>query len=296
MKRHLLTFAVVMLSTMSPTVSMAEPDMWSLAERARRDGDVPDLEPIERLHVSRLFSNIMTSAPTGEISAELVQEALRLGFFMRVDGEVLVLWGREAAHGLFAIRLGPARNLLIQAPHSFFDVGTGELASALFVETGARALFLNSAHRFGGAGEDAEQFQEPDAPTAPDVAHRPFSAFQSATFGFLEASQLPFVIQIHGYRSREGEAAVISSGSALQPDDLLEPILDSLRGYESGAITGEQLPELAGRQNVQGQICANRASFAHIELSRETRRMLVSSQEERHDLVEAIVSVAGRIR
>ena len=294
MKRHILKLAIVALASMSPSVTVAEPDMWALAERARRDGEVPDLEPLQRLHVSRLFSNIMTSAPTGEIPDELAQEALNLGFFMRVDEDILVLWGRNDPHGLFAIRLGPARDLLIQAPHSYFDLGTGELASALFRETGARALFLNSAHRFGGAGGQAELFEDPEGPSAPDVAHRPFSAFQSATFGFLEASQLPFVVQIHGYRSRDGEAAVISPGSALQPNDLLEPIFESLRGYESGAVTGEQVPELAGRQNVQGQICANRASFVHLELSRETRLLLNSSEEERQGLVGAIISIAGR--
>ena len=294
MKSHLLTLAILLFSALTPGVSIAEPDVWALAERARRDGDVPDLTPIERLHVSRLFSNIMTNAPTGEIPEELSREALRLGFFMRVDEEVLVMWGREAAHGLFAIRLGPARDLLIQAPHSFFDLGTGVLASALFHETQARALFLNSSHRFGGEGVDVEQFEGAEAPSPPDVAHRPYSAYQSATFGFLEASQLPFVVQIHGYRSREGESAVISSGSALQPSDLLAPILDVFRGFESGAVTGEQLPELAGRQNVQGQICANRASFAHLELSRETRQLLISDALERQNLAEAIISIAGR--
>jgi len=281
---------------LTPTVSEAEPDLWAFAERARRDGDIPDLTPVERLNVSRLFSNIMANAQTGEVPEELVQEALRLGFFMRFDEDILVIWGRESSHGLFAIRLGEARDLLIQAPHSFFDLGTGELAADLFNETMARGLYLNSAHRFGGPNADLEQFEDPNGPVAPDVAHRPFSAFQSATFGFLEAIQLPLVVQIHGYRSREGEAAVVSSGSALQPEDLIEPIIESLRGYESGAVTGRQLPELAGRRNVQGQICANRASFIHIELSQETRQQLGSSQESRRDLVEAIISVAGRSR
>ncbi|MGK4003837.1 hypothetical protein WMF31_14490 [Sorangium sp. So ce1036] len=48
------------------------------------------------------------------------------------------------------LRVGPAAPLLVEAPHTFFDQGTLPLALAVFEAQRARALLINTSHRYGG--------------------------------------------------------------------------------------------------------------------------------------------------
>src|SRR5690606_8420345 len=75
------------------------------------------------------------------------------------------------------------RELVFQAPHSVFDRGTGELALASFLEAGdrARALFVNTMHRYERKGRAPGERD-----SGADAAHNPEHLFSIATAALLE--------------------------------------------------------------------------------------------------------------
>ena len=281
----------IALALHSP-VGVAEPvggEHWELAQRARRDGEVPDLAPMERMRASRLFATLAHEAKQGEITDATRVLARQLGLFSRLEGDLLTIWGEREPHGLFVLRVGAAPDLVIQAPHSFYDLRSGEIAAELFARSGARALFFNSAHRFGGPGDAGE----PEAENPPDVAHRPYSLFQAASYGMLLGLERPEVVQVHGYRSRDGEHAVVSRGRALQSSKAVEEVIELLAEHELQGVTGREMSELAGRKNVQGMLIGDRGTFLHLELSREARDLMMERDELLDDLAELLRDRAG---
>jgi hypothetical protein len=177
---------------------------------------------------------------------------------------------RRSGDGYFAWRPGGSV-LCVQAPHSFFDEGTGEIALALFSETRALALFVNTVHRYSpvvaGAVEDAA-----------DVAHATPSLFQAATEGLLAARLSP-VVQVHGFGPTEhlpsDTAAVVSDGGPSRPSDAPAVRLRKALQDRMGArvlLYGVDAQELGATTNAQGRIVrAAGAIFLHIEMSQRVR-------------------------
>ncbi|WP_437669070.1 hypothetical protein [Sorangium sp. So ce131] len=69
---------------------------------------------------------------------------------------------RRRGAAAVVLRAGAAAPLIVEAPHTFFDRGTLPIALALFEAQRARALIVNTSHRYGGgprpgdAGPDDE--------------------------------------------------------------------------------------------------------------------------------------------
>ncbi|MGK3987975.1 hypothetical protein WME99_33340 [Sorangium sp. So ce136] len=57
---------------------------------------------------------------------------------------------RRRGVAVIVLRAGPAAPLLVEAPHTFFDRGTLPIALAVFQAQRARALIVNTSHRYGG--------------------------------------------------------------------------------------------------------------------------------------------------
>jgi hypothetical protein len=179
---------------------------------------------------------------------------------------------RRSGDGFYAFRpRGVA--LCVQAPHTFFDEGTSDIAQALFEETHAVALFSNTVHRHAAVapGEPSD---------SADVAHAEHSVFQSATEGLLAAGPIP-VVQIHGFGPREklppDTAAVVSDGAATRPADAPVVLLRSILQAELGGsarvlLFGVDAQELGATTNVQGRSVRKAGvPFLHIEMSQKTR-------------------------
>ncbi|MEE2750878.1 MAG: hypothetical protein VX519_05570, partial [Myxococcota bacterium] len=245
--------------------------LWSQAEKARRDGEVVDLDPAARLEAQSLFMDLMAIAPSGQVPGDLRTRAKVLGLHLRIEDDRVLLWGADAIpHGFYAIRLGPAAPVILEAPHAFFDLETGNLTSAWFDEGWARAAFMNQGHRFGGPGKEPK-------PGGPDVAHRPASFYQAATLGAARGLRTPLVVQIHGFKERGNEAAVVSAGSALQTHHIETAFIEALAPLlrpQGLVLPAEQALDLAGRKNVQGRGLSGHARFVHLEFSRTTRTNL----------------------
>ncbi|WP_437949337.1 hypothetical protein WME98_00045 [Sorangium sp. So ce296] len=77
------------------------------------------------------------------------------GFALRaVPGRDLwVLSENDSRHrgaAAVVLRTGAAAPLIVEAPHTFFDQGTLPIALAIFEAQRARALIVNTSHRYGG--------------------------------------------------------------------------------------------------------------------------------------------------
>ncbi|XXY51034.1 hypothetical protein WME91_07805 [Sorangium sp. So ce269] len=57
---------------------------------------------------------------------------------------------RRRGVAVVVLRAGPAAPLVVEAPHTFFDRGTLPIALAIFEAQRARALIVNTSHRYGG--------------------------------------------------------------------------------------------------------------------------------------------------
>ena len=104
----------------------------------------------------------MWQGVTAENYAALALACAGIGFEVKhysVDGTELWLLREDAAHrrgrGGYLFRAGrpAARSILLEAPHVYFDIGTGAISVAAFLaDTTGRehALFGNSSHRYQG--------------------------------------------------------------------------------------------------------------------------------------------------
>jgi len=268
-------------------------DLWPQAEKARRDGPVLELSPSDRLSAQSLFMDLMAIAPSGQVPADLRTRAKSLGLHLRIEEDRVLIWGAKSIpHGFFAIRLGPASPVILQAPHAFYDLETGPLVSTWFDEGWVRAAFFNQSHRFGGPGKKPEK-------DSPDVAHRPSSFFQAATLGAARGLSTPLVVQLHGFKERDNEAAVVSSGSALQPQRievfLIQSLAPILRPHGL-VLDGVEAPDLAGRKNVQGRGLSSHARFIHLEFSRSVRETLLQDTELRTQVGSSILATEAASR
>lgn len=73
------------------------------------------------------------------------------GFSLRVMGDLWILEEakkKKRGAGAVVIRTGRARPIFVEAPHTFFDKGTLPIALAVFEAQSARALLINTAHRY----------------------------------------------------------------------------------------------------------------------------------------------------
>ncbi len=280
--------ALLLLLAILISAPAAAGSLWTEAEKARRDGVVVDLEPSARLDAQSLFMELMAIAPSGQVPPDLRTRAKELGLHLRVEEDRVLLWGADAIpHGFFAIRLGPASPVILEAPHAFFDLETGRLLSDWFDEGWARAAFFNQGHRFGGPGKEPE-------PDSPDVAHRPASFFQAATLGAARGLRTPLVVQVHGFKDRDNEAAVVSAGSALQPHRIENAFVEALSPIlrpQGLVLPAEEALDLAGRKNVQGKGLSSHARFVHLELSHTVRTTLLNNSNLRSEVGASMKAV-----
>ena len=192
-----------------------DPDRYSVPSDASRAA-MTDL--VERL--------VRGGAP---VRASVESAAAALGFSIddlrEWPGSVLLRELPAQRHGGGAYVLRPARtsNLIVQAPHTFFDEGTLPLGCELYARSGAAAFFIDTAHRY----KSAEVDENGDHPA--DVAHAPDSLFQAATEGLLRTMGNVALLQVHGFASRESGAEIVLSAGTKRPEgDLLSRVQRAL--------------------------------------------------------------------
>ena len=275
---------IVLLFAILATAAPAP--LEALYTRARRyDKDafrfVPPTE--ERQRAVEALAVAITAAPAApDPPKRLRQRAAAVGLELLAArdsaGTVWVLRepdGTRAGAGLYAFRPGGAP-LCVQAPHSFFDTGTGALALDLFARMKAACLAVNTVHRYTAAAAGGG--------TPADVAHAPATLFGAVTRAIVSGPRWT-IVQLHGFAQRDDvpaqAAAVVADGSARPPADsaagrLRRALADHL--HARVLLYGDDVQVLGATTNVQARAAqAAGVGFLHVEMSEATRRGLAGS-------------------
>jgi hypothetical protein len=193
---------------------------------------------------------------------------------------------KRQGRGAYVIRKGSTSNFVVQAPHTFYDEGTFPIACDLFQRTKARALFINTVHRYKGAPETGNK----EHPA--DVAHAPITLFQAGTEGLIDAVGKPQVIQVHGFADRKlGARAVVSVGEKKAGNPLVAKVAKAVEEVTGPRILKypEDTKELGATTNVQGAIIRRACGkFLHIEMDDNLRRDLVKDAAFRGKMLDAL--------
>jgi hypothetical protein len=255
---------------------------------ARRDGSRPNVYVAPSPDELRAARTALTRLLRGDA----VENAAAFGFeVVPIEGWPDAVLLREAGDrrrggGAYVVRKASKSKLVVQAPHTFHDEGTLPLACELFQRTGARALFINTVHRYKGAPAGS------DGSHPSDVAHSPASLFQAATEGAVEAIPGIHVVQMHGFAERQPAArAVFSSGEKRAASPVVARVARALEGAVGPRVLRypDDTNELGATKNVQGVVVRRAAGvFVHIEMDDGLRRELLRDASLRVKALDAL--------
>lgn len=252
-----------------------------------RDGSSEELESYRRWVAAELGR--VTRGTQPKLPAPSGFRRLPLEDFGQVLAEKME--DRRGA-GLLVLRNGPARPLLLEVPHSFYDEGTLDIGLAAFVSSGARALLVNTVHRYGASGApppvDADGKKQ-DSPF--DVAHAEASFFLSAHAACVDGLAGLEVVQLHGF----ADAAVPSADLVLSASGSRADPVAPARALERAlgirvAVYPTQIRVLGGTLNRQAHYSIAAGSpFLHAEMSRSLRDGLIADADRMRRFSEALL-------
>lgn len=270
-------------------------------------------EQHEGLAMRALVEEILTCARSSsgcdrlETQAELLH--LRVDSIVYENQQYLLLVeqkGHERGWGAYFFRTGPLpKEWIVQAPHTFYDEGTGILALELFEAFPFRAFYFNTIHRYASRRTDSKQSRDVDAKVLEeetlnpgqhvdsDVAHNPAHPFQRATEAVLTLEK-PVVIQLHGFRETlrtSGASIIVSGGKRMPLGEVASRMADGLSASLEGVKRyPEEIRFLGGERNVQAQRLNGwpGSTFVHLELSSALRKGLLQEPVKRRIWAEAL--------
>ncbi|MCB1153998.1 MAG: hypothetical protein H6684_03805 [Deltaproteobacteria bacterium] len=188
--------------------------------------------------------------------------------------------------------------LVLMAPHSFFDQGTGRIAVKVFWEGRADALLVNTAHRYTGARKDKVDVR------GSDFAHDDQNYYFVVYEELIDAYPSGLVVQLHGFdgglkkEKRGGTDVVVSGGTSRGTHgefgrEAAQILTDALPGLKVHAY-GDGAKTLGGVHNVHGKDLRDKPnwSFLHLEMNENARHRLRQDDDLRKRLAAALDLIA----
>lgn len=195
---------------------------------------------------------------------------------------VLAASNNNLGWGSFAYQHSSSNAIFLQAPHRYFDLHTGAIATMGWKASLAEAYMTNSIHRHAG------QSQKPKVNS--DISNARRSPLLAASEAWITENAEGIIVQLHGYakNKRTTQAArdadiILSHGTKerfFQSNNLhrIQTCLTALLNVNVLRYP-EQVGELGGTQNNVAQALADwgkSEQFIHVEMSREVRDSLVA--------------------
>ncbi len=262
---------------------------------------VPPTE-VERAAVAGLIRSVDDSA------AHLVADGFRAVEIGGGPALFGVLESETRRHGAGAYVLRPSgARLVLELPHTSTDEGTLPIGLAVFTETQAAALLMDTAHRYRGAGcvaptseaaddevanpaSSAAVVREPQLtppsvahPCASDLAHSPSTIFQAAHEALTTRPSARLVVALHGFADRSDFPHVVVSAAGTTFD--VAPFVRAYRAEFPMLVIGQypsDVGQLGGTRGVQARHLQSLGRpMMHIELSRTVRDELVQNPDAR---------------
>ena len=224
------------------------------------------------------------------------QAAVNAGYTLCAQ-ESTIIWYASSGSGssVLALRTHPnARDVVIETPHSFFDLGTLKEGYTVFQNTNARALLASGTHRCASdtisecSGQTRVCTLSSSEPfRISDMAHTDTSFFHAAHMAVADGFPETTIIQLHmflepGISVSNGKTrdTTPDSPSARLTDALTEAFPDQLVTSCNDYGAGNHDERICGTSNTQGRHlngsanpCGEGASevsgrFIHMEQSR----------------------------
>jgi hypothetical protein len=248
-------------------------------------GDYRQPDSRELNSARSLFSKILGGSGDAD---EMRAQWEMLGFDwipVRVAGEGMWILKEQPARcegrGIFLFRPSAATPRLLQMPHRFHDVKTGEIGFRLMLQGGFKAAAWNSVHR-NARGGDSDR-------GGADLAHNGDNYFTLLAEVAALLSSESRVVQIHGFDAagRKTEAGrraqlIISDGTRHPKHDAraLAACL-ATRFDPRTRLFPYDVDELGATTNLIGARLREygHRGFIHMELSRDVREALLSDEE-----------------
>ncbi len=211
------------------------------------------------------------------------------------EGGKIWLVGEQTGNrgaGALALRLNAKQNVVVQAPHTFFDQGTLPLALTMFDELNARALMLNTVHRAGARGTTAERAKRVRSGEAEqDLAHQEKTYFQTAHRTLVKRWKDAVFVQLHGFRDEQvpGVSVIVSAANTKLDPVPVARALNEMLGAGSARVYPEEVKKLGGTTNVQAQYNKSKDRvFLHLEVSTSMRKRMERQETLRQDFSKAV--------
>lgn len=288
----------------APEATVTTPTTAAAARRAlMAPGRTATLRPttlIERTAVDALVPAIVERARRGEARVDDLapvagMAALAVERWV-VEGAAFIVLreaaGQERGTGAYVFRVGPVAGpeVVLQAPHAYFDLHTGRIAAAMMfdpVGPHPRALMLNTVQRY------QRQPPTPDSPA--DVCHRPEHLFSHVTDRALAALGRATVVQLHGFDAAgvpAGTRAIVSEGLDRAPSLRLVALSARIEAAlgDGVRVYHRDLTRLGGTTNAQARVVARHAYgwFVHLEMATAAREALRAKRALRRALAAAL--------
>jgi hypothetical protein len=188
--------------------------------------------------------------------------------------------------GLYVIRVNSESNLVLQAPHRFYDMGSGTIVSKLFQENDCRAAAWNTVHR-----------------KQVDLAHCPDSFLNAFTRAMLNYNAQSIVVQIHGFendnqKGRARSAKMIVSNATEYPGRTAREATIRFKedfGGDNVRLYPLEVRQLGGTKNEQASAVYEMGSvgFLHLELNKKFREQLQNSEALRTAFFDSLAVSAS---
>lgn len=300
----MLFAALAARASAAPEGAVTGPMTAAEARRAlMKPGRTAHLRPttvMERAAVEALVPVIVERARRGEarvhdLAPVAGMAALAVEQWVVEGGMFLVLReaaGRERGTGAYVFRVGPVgrAEVVLQAPHAYFDLHTGRIAAAMMFEREGphpRALMLNTVQRY--------QRGRPTPESPADVCHRPEHLFSFVTDRTLAALGRAMVVQLHGFDAAGvpvGTRAIVSEGLSRAPSLRLVALAERVEAALGAGVRvyHRDLKRLGGTTNAQARVVARHAYgwFVHLEMATAVREALRGRRALRRALAAAL--------
>jgi hypothetical protein len=260
---------VVMLC--EPAQGLAAPSLMQLWKEATRGGLYhPPSKDALREADSLFVRTLRQQEGQDELQqawATLGMELVSLG---DKEGELWVIReqsSHKTGRGIYAVRVGKAQSLAIQAPHSGADRYTGEIALRLLQEGKAKAGAWRTVPR-----------------SKADLAHLEGTYFQAFTRAFAQVFPTGQIIQLHGFEQEKrvgrsaGDAEIVLSDGTTTPPPRLTQVANCWKRELSVVVKRypDEAKDLGATNNAQARLLHSlgHSGFLHVEMSEGIRAQL----------------------
>ncbi len=275
----------------------------SLAWPAQPDAEFVPMTPAELAQLRALTVQLWRGITADQHVAVATQAAalgMQLNYVVVDDAKLWVLRDNPTAlqgSGCYVFRdePPPPGAILLQAPHVYFDVGTGYIAAALFMAPAAasrvHAVIGNTAHRYVQV-DGSKQRQPQNLADAAHNADHPLAQVSDA----ISAAELLTIVQLHGFgadnHALDDVDAVISAGT----EPASRAVTAAAEALRSAGLRVATFPNdtraLGATTNVQGTSARlHQREFVHIELATTVRDRLRKSREQAQALASVLLAL-----